>query len=241
MLQSGDRGLPVTIQYSTMACRLVRDNCWHRLARTPPRQTVAGSKAEFERFQKGARFVRDWLRLVGCAFNVDMNKPSVGAGTLSAIPKKANVILHTGSADLRNAYACMDDIRKRDRRMISAASFNYKANNGTVFYIQNPALDQKLIDRRIKKGIINRIIDMAIGVIVPPARAVLLECLKIAPNTRLWSFTHAMFLTINSCHHTGACKNAILSMQLSLLTSLDDRQDIDGTISAKVRECEEPS
>lgn len=170
-----------------------------------------------------------------------MDKPSVGAGTLSVISEKANVILHAGSADLGNAYACMDDIRKRDRRIISAASFNYKANNGAGLYIQHSALDQKLINRRIEKGIINGIIDMAIGVIVPPARAVLLEFPIVAPSTRLWSFTHAMFLASRCCLYTGACKYIILSMQLSLLTSLDDRQDIDGTISAKERECEEPS
>lgn len=181
------------------------------------------------------------MRLVGHAFNIDMDKPSVGAGTLSVIPEKANVILHAGSPDLGNAHTCMDDIRKRDRRMISTACLDHQTNNGTGINIQNAALDQKLIHRRVEKGIINRIIDMAIGVVVPPARAVLLECPVIAPNTWLRSFTHAIYLTILACLYAGTCKNAILPGQLSLLTSLDGRQDIDSKISAMVREGKGPS
>ena len=101
--------------------------------------------------------------------------PRSGGGIVF-VGEEPDGIAHRTGADMIDADARVDRIGKRGGGEIGAARFHHQPDHCAAMNIERACLDQIFVHRRVEPEIIDRIVDVAVDVVVRPARADLREC-----------------------------------------------------------------
>lgn len=155
------------------------------------------------------------------AVDIDMYEVSRGPGGVIAQAENADLVAHTGAADMRDAYAGFQPVREGHRCEILAARLDNQADGGAGVEVQHPLFDQVLVHRRIEVGVIDDIIDVSIDVVVHPSSLDRGEHLVVAATARL-GFAHGVDRYICGINARSADDSASFAWATSMPKPLEN-------------------
>jgi len=121
----------------------------------------------------------------GLSIDEDMDKISVRRGFLIVTPKQADFVTNAGAANARNTEAGGNGLREVNSLPEPTSAFDTKADDLALPRIETTLVHQKMGDRGVEEAVIIDVVDMAIDVVVHPARGQVKKHLKGAARRRL--------------------------------------------------------
>ena len=126
--------------------------------------------SELQAFHQPPMAGRDRRRALASAGDIDMGVAALGGSQRRAGLERRDAIAHRAAPDFLDREANLDRVGKGEAGEIDAMGFDDEADDFARRRIEQAGLDQNGVHRRVEKIIIGRIVDMAVRVIVRPAR-----------------------------------------------------------------------
>jgi len=121
-------------------------------------------------FHAGAERIGDWNRTHGRALDEDVDEMA-GRGRFR-IPcgEQSDFVTNAGVTQFSDPEPGIDDLRERQRFPELAHGFDGDADDRRLVDIETPLVNQVPVDHRIEVRIIDHVIDVAVDVVIHPAR-----------------------------------------------------------------------
>src|SRR5438128_5646030 len=84
--------------------------------------------------------------------------------------EEADLVPHAGVADLRHAQARLDPLGKDERPVEPAGRLHHQADHLARGELEQPPVDQPAVHQRVEVGVVGRVVDVPVDVVVRPAR-----------------------------------------------------------------------
>ena len=87
-----------------------------------------------------------------------------------ALRKQADLVAHAGGAELGHPDPGLDRLGKGQRGEIVALRLDHQTDGLALVDVEHALLDQVGVDGGVEPAVIDDVVDMAVGVVVHPAR-----------------------------------------------------------------------
>jgi len=104
---------------------------------------------------------------------MDMDEEALRRGLLGPSREHAEPVPHARRPKPLDGEPHLDRLRIGQRAGVAAAGLDDEADRIAALDVEQPGFDQPGVHRRVEPLVIDRVVDVAVGVVVRPARAAL--------------------------------------------------------------------
>src|SRR6186997_855537 len=116
-----------------------------------------------------------------------MHEMALRGGQVFVVAEQADFVAHAARAEMRHPQTGADQVGKGDGGKIIAMRLDHETDHGACCDVERALSDQIRIHRGVEIGIIDRVVDVAIGIVVHPARGDVLEMAIGVSSFRFWT------------------------------------------------------
>ncbi len=123
--------------------------------------------------------------MVRGAVHIDMDEVALRRCRLLFVAEERDFKFHAGATDMSYAQARRDSLRESDFLEVATRGFHYQANYRAALQIEHTGVNQIAIHHGVEIAVVSRVVDMAVTIVIHPARLDFKKMRKAGPSPRL--------------------------------------------------------